>query len=61
MYYGVIVLIGGFGFLSRDVLSRQEISPLINPSELGPLLSREVRTALEQQYTNLVQVGGGQR
>ncbi|XP_072286171.1 exocyst complex component 3-like protein 2 [Pyxicephalus adspersus] len=45
----------------RDVLSRQEISPLINPSELGPLLSREMRTALEQQYTNLVQNRVSQR
>ncbi|XP_077319360.1 exocyst complex component 3-like protein 2 [Lithobates pipiens] len=45
----------------RDVLSRQEISPLVNPSELGPLLSREMRTALEQQYTNLVQNRVSQR
>ncbi|KAM5127328.1 exocyst complex component 3-like protein 2, partial [Mantella aurantiaca] len=45
----------------RDVLSRQEISPLINPSELGPLLSREMRTALEQQYTNLLQSRVSQR
>ncbi|XP_075704739.1 exocyst complex component 3-like protein 2 [Rhinoderma darwinii] len=39
----------------RDVLSRPEISPLINPYELGPLLTSETRALLEQQYVGLVQ------
>ncbi|KAM9321945.1 exocyst complex component 3-like protein 2 [Gastrophryne carolinensis] len=39
----------------RDILSRPEISPLINPAELGPLLPRETRAALEQRYAGLVQ------
>ncbi|XP_040269016.1 exocyst complex component 3-like protein 2 [Bufo bufo] len=37
----------------RDILSRQEISPLINPYELGPLLTSDTRTMLEHQYVNL--------
>ncbi|XP_018431024.1 PREDICTED: exocyst complex component 3-like protein 4, partial [Nanorana parkeri] len=45
----------------RDILSRQEISPLINPSELGPLLPREMRTLLEQKYSDLVQNRVSQR
>ncbi|XP_068105371.1 exocyst complex component 3-like protein 2 [Hyperolius riggenbachi] len=45
----------------RDVLSKPDISPLVNPSELGPLLSREMRTTLEQQYANLIQNRVSQR
>ncbi|XP_075042247.1 exocyst complex component 3-like protein 2 [Mixophyes fleayi] len=45
----------------RDVLSRPEISPLINPSELGPLLSSEIRRMLEQQYISLIQQRVNQR
>ncbi|XP_073498180.1 exocyst complex component 3-like protein 2 isoform X2 [Phyllobates terribilis] len=39
----------------RDILSRPEISPLINPYELGPLLTSDTRTMLEQQYVSLIQ------
>ncbi|XP_066437629.1 exocyst complex component 3-like protein 2 [Eleutherodactylus coqui] len=39
----------------RDILSRPEISPLVNPYELGPLLTSDTRTMLEQQYVSLVQ------
>ncbi|XP_056394346.1 exocyst complex component 3-like protein 2 [Hyla sarda] len=39
----------------RDILSRPEISPIINPYELGPLLTSDTRTMLEQQYVSLIQ------
>ncbi|KAM3911307.1 exocyst complex component 3-like protein 2 isoform 1-T2 [Leptodactylus fuscus] len=39
----------------RDILSRPEISPLVNPYELGPLLTSDTRTMLEQRYADLVQ------
>lgn len=39
----------------RDILSRPEISPLVNPFELGPLLTSDTRSTLEQQYVRLVQ------
>ncbi|XP_063794527.1 exocyst complex component 3-like protein 2 isoform X2 [Pseudophryne corroboree] len=45
----------------RDVLSRPEISSLINPSDLEPLLSSETRKMLEQQYVSLVQQRASQR
>ncbi|KAE8584921.1 hypothetical protein XENTR_v10021159 [Xenopus tropicalis] len=45
----------------RDVLSRSEISPLINPLELGTLLSPETRSMLEQQCVNAVQLRISQR
>uniref|UniRef100_A0A8C5QG49 Exocyst complex component 3-like protein 2 n=1 Tax=Leptobrachium leishanense TaxID=445787 RepID=A0A8C5QG49_9ANUR len=41
---------------SRDVLSRPEISLLINPLELGPLLLCDVRTMLEEQCVSAVQL-----
>ncbi|XP_053329583.1 exocyst complex component 3-like protein 2 isoform X2 [Spea bombifrons] len=45
----------------RDVLSRPEISLLINPSELGPLLSPEIQRMLEEQCVNAVQLRVCQR
>ncbi|KAG8448471.1 hypothetical protein GDO86_015529 [Hymenochirus boettgeri] len=45
----------------RDVLSRPEISPLINPLELGALLSPETRSMLEQKCVNTVQLRVSQR
>ncbi|KAG8543836.1 hypothetical protein GDO81_023602 [Engystomops pustulosus] len=39
----------------RDILCRPEISPLINPYELGPLLTSDTRTLLEQQYVSIIQ------
>ncbi|XP_018088657.1 exocyst complex component 3 isoform X2 [Xenopus laevis] len=45
----------------RDVLSRPEISPLVNPLELGTLLSPQTRSLLEQQCVNAVQLRISQR
>ncbi|CAH2314702.1 exocyst complex component 3 2 [Pelobates cultripes] len=46
---------------SRDILSRPEISPLINPSELGSLLSDDVQKMLEEQYVQFIQIRVSQR
>ncbi|XP_075464886.1 exocyst complex component 3-like protein 2 isoform X2 [Ascaphus truei] len=39
----------------RDVLSRPEISPLINPAELGPLLHSDTQKMLEQHCLRVSQ------
>ncbi|XP_063168505.1 exocyst complex component 3-like protein 2 [Candoia aspera] len=40
----------------REVLSRPEISPLVKPQELGPLLSLEMQQSLEEQCIAAVKV-----
>ncbi|KAM8952505.1 exocyst complex component 3-like protein 2 [Pelodytes ibericus] len=45
----------------RDILSRPEISLLINPSELGPLLPPDIRRMLEEQCVGAVQLRVTQR
>ncbi|XP_053544768.1 exocyst complex component 3-like protein 2 isoform X2 [Bombina bombina] len=45
----------------RDILSRPEISPLINRTELGPLLLSDTQRMLEHHCVNAVQVRVSQR
>lgn len=44
----------------REVLSRPEISPLVKPQELGPLLCPETQQSLEEQCIAAVKVMAGQ-
>ncbi|KAM4642307.1 exocyst complex component 3-like protein 2 [Discoglossus pictus] len=45
----------------RDILSRPEISPLINPADLGTLLPADTQRMLEQQCVSAVQLRVSQR